>query len=209
MNRMLPLIISGLFITGLLAALAGRIVQMSRAEDPSTTHASTITTQPATVKTETATFAAGCFWGVEQTFRQVEGVVSTAVGYEGGKTDNPTYHDVCTDTTGHAETVDVQFDPTKVSYDKLLNIFWMNHDPTTVNRQGPDIGTQYRSVIFYHDAKQKETAEKSKAAWQAKFRRPIATEIVPATKFWRAEDYHQQYAEKNGVVCHIPVIPKD
>jgi peptide-methionine (S)-S-oxide reductase len=182
---------------------------MSRAEDPTISHASTITTQPSTVKTETATFAAGCFWGVEETFRQVEGVVSTQVGYEGGKADKPTYELVCTETTGHAETVEVQFDPSKVTYEKLLNVFWMNHDPTTVDRQGPDIGSQYRSVIFYHDAKQKEIAEKSKETWQAKFRRPIATQIVPATTFWRAEEYHQQYSEKNGVVCHIPVIPKD
>jgi peptide-methionine (S)-S-oxide reductase len=158
------------------------------------------------VKTETATFAAGCFWGVEETFRQTPGVNSTMVGYTGGHLDNPTYKDVCTDSTGHAEAVEVEFDPSKVSYEQLLKIFWENHDPTTVNRQGPDYGTQYRSVIFYHTPEQKAAAEASKKALDAsgKYHRAIATEIVPATTFWKAEDYHQQYLQKRGMSsCHV------
>src|SRR3954469_14948977 len=146
---------------------------------------------------EKATFAAGCFWGVEATFRQLPGVTSTRVGYIGGQTENPTYKAVCTDRTGHAEAVEVEFDPSKVPYTDLLNVFWENHDPTQVNRQGPDWGTQYRTVIFYHTDDQKRAAEASKATLTAsgKFRRPIATQIVPATDFWKAEDYHQQYLE--------------
>ena len=153
-----------------------------------------------------ATFAAGCFWGVEAAFRQVPGVVDAAVGYTGGKLPNPTYEDVCTDRTGHAEAVQVEFDPAKVSYDRLLDVFWENHDPTTKNRQGPDVGTQYRSAIFYHDAEQ-ERAAKDSIVHQAKsgrFRRPIVTEIVPAAEFWRAEEYHQRYLEKRGLAhCKI------
>jgi peptide-methionine (S)-S-oxide reductase len=152
----------------------------------------------------TATFGAGCFWGVEAAFRQIPGVLSTAVGYEGGAMENPTYRDVCTDRTGHAEVVQVEVDPARVTYDQLLDVFWENHDPTTLNRQGPDIGTQYRSVIFYHDEKQKAAAEASKERWQAKFKRPITTQIVPAETFYVAEDYHQQYLEKRGLShCHI------
>jgi len=155
---------------------------------------------------EEATFGAGCFWGVEATFRQVEGVTGTAVGYMGGTLKNPTYQDVCTDGTGHAEVVQVEYDPSKVSYDQLLNVFWENHDPTTLNRQGPDVGTQYRSVIFFHTPQQEAAAKASKEKLQAsgKCKRPIVTEIVPAAEFWRAEDYHQQYLEKRGLAhCRI------
>ncbi|HKT23646.1 MAG TPA: peptide-methionine (S)-S-oxide reductase MsrA [Terriglobales bacterium] len=155
---------------------------------------------------ETATFAAGCFWGVEETFRQVPGVVETTVGYLGGHTANPTYKDVCTDETGHAEVVQVTFDPSKVSYDKLLDVFWSAHDPTTLNRQGPDIGTQYRSAIFFHSSEQERRARASKEKMQAsgKFRRPVVTEITPASTFYSAEDYHQKYLAKRGLShCHI------
>ena len=149
-----------------------------------------------------ATFGAGCFWGVEAEFRQLpEGVVSTAVGYEGGTMKNPTYRDVCTDRTGHAEVVEVEYDPEKVSYEDLLKVFWANHDPTTLNRQGPDVGTQYRSVIFYHTPEQQVAAlaSKEKLEKSGRYRRPVATEIVPATSFYRAEEYHQQYLEKRGL----------
>jgi len=145
-----------------------------------------------------ATFGAGCFWGVEAIFSKVTGVVSTAVGYMGGILENPTYEDVCTDQTGHAEVVEVLYDPEIVSYDDLLDIFWKIHDPTTLNRQGPDHGTQYRSAIFYHTAKQETAARKSKEKLQqsGKYRRDIVTKIEPAAKFWRAEEYHQRYYEK-------------
>ena len=149
-----------------------------------------------------ATFGAGCFWGVEAEFRQLpKGVVSTAVGYEGGTMKNPTYRDVCTDRTGHAEVVEVEYDPEKVSYEDLLKVFWANHDPTTLNRQGPDVGTQYRSVIFYHTPEQQVAAlaSKEKLEKSGRYRRPIVTEIVPATSFYRAEEYHQQYLEKRGL----------
>ncbi|MBZ5564708.1 MAG: peptide-methionine (S)-S-oxide reductase MsrA [Acidobacteriia bacterium] len=155
---------------------------------------------------EKATFAAGCFWGVEATFRNISGVVSTQVGYTGGKLENPTYQDVCTDQTGHAEAVEITYDPSKVAYEDLLKVFWENHDPTQKNRQGPDVGTQYRSAIFYHTPAQEAAARASKEKLErAKvFRRPIATEIVSATNFWRAEEYHQQYLEKRGLAsCHI------
>lgn len=156
-------------------------------------------------KLELATFGAGCFWGVEETFRILPGVVKTAVGYMGGEMDNPTYEDVCTDRTGHAEVVQLEFDPALISYEKLLEVFWENHDPTQINRQGPDVGTQYRSVIFYHNDNQKIVAEKSKRELEesGKFNQPIATAIVPATTFYLAEDYHQQYLMKRGLnVCH-------
>ena len=158
------------------------------------------------VKTEKATFAAGCFWGVEAAFRQVEGVRSTAVGYTGGTLKNPTYHDVCTDATGHAEAVEVTYDPSEVAYDDLLRVFWQNHDPTTLNRQGPDVGTQYRSAIFFHDAEQEAAAKASKEALQKSgtYKKPIVTEIVPASEFWQAEEYHQLYLEKRGLAhCTI------
>jgi peptide methionine sulfoxide reductase msrA/msrB len=147
-----------------------------------------------------ASFGAGCFWGVEATFREVPGVKETAVGYQGGKTKNPTYEDVCSHGTGHAEVVHVEYDPSEVSYAQLLEVFWANHDPTTVNRQGPDVGDQYRSVVFYYTPAQKQEAEKVKAELEAakKFRRPIVTQILPAPDFYRAEEYHQRYLEKRG-----------
>lgn len=154
-----------------------------------------------------ATFAAGCFWGVEDAFRQAKGVTSTTVGYIGGTTKNPTYKEVCTDRTGHAEAVEVEFDPNQVSYRELLALFFQSHDPTTLNRQGPDFGTQYRSAIFFHDAEQEKEAREAKAALEKAgiFKRPIVTEIVPAPEFYRAEDYHQQYFEKQGIrSCHLP-----
>lgn len=154
----------------------------------------------------TATFGAGCFWGVEARFRELPGVTATEVGYTGGHTRNPTYKEVCTDKTGHAEAVRVQYDPGRLSYEQLLEVFWGSHDPTQRNRQGPDIGTQYRSVIFYHDEDQKLAAERSKQALAAsgRYRRPIATEIVPAPEFYRAEDYHQRYLEKRGLAsCSV------
>ena len=153
-----------------------------------------------------ATFAAGCFWGVEATFRQIPGVISTRVGYIGGHTENPTYKEVCTDRTGHAEAVEVEFDPSKVAYNDLLQVFWENHDPTQVNRQGPDWGAQYRTAIFYHSPEQQAQAEASKQALEKSHRypKPIATQIVPAVTFYPAEDYHQQYLEKRGLAsCHI------
>jgi peptide-methionine (S)-S-oxide reductase len=154
----------------------------------------------ADMATEKATFGAGCFWGVESTFRSIPGVTNATVGYAGGAKENPTYEDVCTDETGHAEVVEVEFDPALVSYEKLLDVFWSNHNPTTLNRQGPDVGTQYRSVIFYHSPEQRATAEASKAALEksGKFRSPIVTQIEPAPKFYRAEEYHQRYLEKRG-----------
>jgi peptide-methionine (S)-S-oxide reductase len=150
-------------------------------------------------KLQKADFAAGCFWHIEDAFRKVPGVVSTAAGFEGGKTESPTYKEVCTDKTGHAETVEVTYDPSKVSYEKLLDVFWSIHDPTTVNRQGPDVGSQYRSAIFYYTREQEEAAKRSKEKIEksGRFGRPIVTQILPATKFWKAEEYHQQYLEKN------------
>jgi peptide-methionine (S)-S-oxide reductase len=153
-----------------------------------------------------ATFAAGCFWGVEATFRQLEGVTSTRVGYTNGHFDKPTYEDVCTDRTGHAEAVEVDFDPARISYDKLLEVFWDNHDPTQLNRQGPDWGTQYRSAIFFHSPEQDTAAKASKDTLEKsrRYSKPIVTQIAPATTFYEAEDYHQQYLEKRGLAtCHI------
>ena len=155
---------------------------------------------------EIATFGAGCFWGIEAAFRQVPGVTDAVVGYAGGHTANPTYKDVCTDGTGHAEVVQVTFDPEQLSYEKLLEVFWQIHDPTQLNRQGPDFGTQYRSAIFFHSPEQEAVARKSKEQAQAsgRFRRPIVTEITPASAFYRAEEYHQRYLEKRGAAsCHF------
>jgi peptide-methionine (S)-S-oxide reductase len=155
---------------------------------------------------EKATFGAGCFWGVEVTFRNVPGVLDAKVGYLGGTLENPTYQDVCTGETGHAEVVQVEFDPALVTYNQLLDVFWSTHNPTTRNRQGPDWGTQYRSAIFYHTEEQRAAAEKSKAEWNSsgKFSRPIVTEITAASTFYPAEDYHQRYLEKRGLAsCHI------
>jgi peptide-methionine (S)-S-oxide reductase len=156
--------------------------------------------------TETATFAAGCFWGVEEAFRTLPGVSATTVGYTGGSKREPTYKEVCTGTTGHAEAVRVEFDPEQVSYDQLLDVFWQNHDPTQVDRQGPDRGTQYRTEVFVHGPEQEAAAWASKEREEASGRhgRPIATRITPAADFWAAEDYHQQYLAKRGMAhCHI------
>lgn len=156
--------------------------------------------------TETATFAAGCFWGVEETFRRLSGVLSTSVGYTGGHTDNPTYKEVCNDGTGHAEAVQVTYDPSLISYNELLDVFFENHDPTQVNRQGPDFGSQYRSAIFTHSEAQTHAAEEKIAQLTAagKYRKPIATHISPAQSYWLAEDYHQQYLAKRGMTsCHL------
>ena len=152
------------------------------------------------MQTEEATFGAGCFWGYEEAFRNIKGVLSTSVGYAGGTQDNPTYQDVCTDKTGHAEVVQVEFDPSQVFYDLLLDVFCSNHNPTTMNRQGPDVGTQYRSVIFYHSPGQQAAAINSKQRLEksGRFNRPIVTQIEPAPTFWRAEEYHQRYLQKRG-----------
>jgi len=159
-----------------------------------------------TMKTEKATFAAGCFWGVESAFRQIDGVLDAQVGYTGGKSDNPTYKEVCTGTTGHAEALEITFDPAKVPYRTLVDFFFKMHDPTQVNRQGPDFGTQYRSAIFVHSPEQQAVAESVKTALEksGKYKKPIATQIKPAGPFYRAEEYHQRYFEKNGgPACHI------
>jgi peptide-methionine (S)-S-oxide reductase len=163
-------------------------------------------TENSTATTQIATFGAGCFWGVEAAFRQIKGVKATAAGFMGGTVENPTYEDVCYRDTGHAEVVEVEYDPAVVSYDALLAVFWENHDPTTLNRQGPDIGEQYRSAIFFQTPEQQAAAEASKQALEheGRFRRPIVTEITPAGRFYKAEDYHQQYLERRGLsTCHI------
>jgi len=154
--------------------------------------------------TEKATLAGGCFWGVEELFRQLPGVINTEVGYTGGNTEHPVYEDVKTGRTGHAESIEIEFDPEKVSYDEILDYFFRLHDPTTMNQQGNDVGSQYRSAIFYHDEKQREAAERAKERAQAKWPRPIVTQIVPATPFWIAEGYHQDYLQRKpwGYTCH-------
>lgn len=153
--------------------------------------------------THQAIFAAGCFWGVEDAFLRLRGVTETEVGYTGGHTDHPTYRQVCTDTTGHAEAVRVTFDPAHISYDDLLRAFWQMHDPTTRNRQGPDVGSQYRSAIFTLDDDQRQAAETARLEAQRHFARPIVTDIVPASTFWRAEEYHQKYHQKHGGGCTV------
>ena len=157
---------------------------------------------------EKAMFGAGCFWGVEDFFRQVPGVSDAISGYAGGHVDNPTYKQVCTDKTGHAEVVEVTFDPAKVSYATLVDLFFKMHNPTQLNRQGPDVGTQYRSVIFAHSPEQKRVAEERKAAAGAsgRYKGPIVTTIEDAVPFWRAEDYHQRYFQKNGGSCHVSYV---
>jgi peptide-methionine (S)-S-oxide reductase len=157
--------------------------------------------------TRKATFGAGCFWGVEVAFRQVPGVLNAEAGYEGGSLTNPSYEDVCTGRTGHAEVVEVTFDPAGVSYEQLVDVFFTHHDPTTLNRQGPDRGTQYRSAIFYHDEEQRGVAEAARERWNrsGRWRSPIVTEVTPASTFYRAEEYHQRYLEKHGLAnCHLP-----
>jgi peptide-methionine (S)-S-oxide reductase len=156
--------------------------------------------------TKKATFGAGCFWGVEAAFRQLDGVTKTRVGYAGGELDNPTYEDVCSHKTGHAEVVEVSYDPDQVSYDDLLDVFWGKHDPTQLNRQGWDIGDQYRSVIFVQDEEQRAEAERSKDNEQAAYRKPIVTQIEPAPTFYEAEDYHQHYLEKRGRSSCTPAL---
>ncbi|MEO7922281.1 MAG: peptide-methionine (S)-S-oxide reductase MsrA [Chitinophagaceae bacterium] len=167
----------------------------------------------ANLKTATATFANGCFWCTEAIFEELDGVISATSGYTGGQTENPTYKDVCTGETGHAECLQIEYDPAKISFDELLAVFWETHDPTTLNRQGADVGTQYRSGIFYHDTEQKEKAEKYKAELDKSgaFNKPIVTEIMPFTKFYPAENYHQQYYEQNGnsnPYCQVVIRPK-
>ncbi len=164
-------------------------------------------TMSQTNNNQKATFGAGCFWGVESTFMEYEGVVKTEVGYMGGSLDDPTYKDVCTDQTGHAEVVQIEFDPTVISYNQLLEIFWSSHNPTTLNRQGPDFGKQYRSVIFYYNDVQKQEAEKmmSELENSGTFKDPIVTQIIPAETFWKAEEYHQKYYHKKGIkkACNL------
>jgi peptide-methionine (S)-S-oxide reductase len=186
-------------------ALACLVVAVGAAAEPAR-----IMNPTETNKTESATFGGGCFWCLDAVFERVPGVKSVTCGYAGGHTENPTYHEVCSDTTGHAEVIQVEYDPQKISYEKLLDVFWDAHDPTTMNRQGPDAGTQYRSIILCHNEAQKLAAEKSKqlAAWR--FTSPIVTEIVPLKKFYRAEDYHQDYFRKNpnAPYCQMVIRPK-
>jgi peptide-methionine (S)-S-oxide reductase len=155
-----------------------------------------------------ATFGAGCFWGVEAAFRQIDGVTATRVGYSGGALESPTYEDVCSHTTGHAEVVEVTYDPDEVSYEELLQVFWRKHDPTQLNRQGWDVGDNYRSVIFFHDDEQRDAALRSKEAEQPNWRAPIVTQVEPAQPFWEAEDYHQQYLEKRGRSTCTPQLAR-
>ncbi len=207
-----PLItLAGASCIALALTLAGGCSKQGDAKPMSSTQrpdAQSNVSQPVDppANTEIATFGAGCFWGVEAAFRQIKGVTATAVGYSGGTMVNPTYRDVCTDRTGHVEVVRVEYNPDAVSYDDLLEVFWTNHDPTQVNRQGPDVGRQYRSVIFYHSDVQAEAARasKDKLEQSGRFSRPIATQIEPGAEFYRAEEYHQQYLEKRGLAsCHI------
>jgi peptide-methionine (S)-S-oxide reductase len=203
----ITLIIAGVAATLLLAVsavFAGCALQGS--EDVSVAQTTSEGSGEVQVATETATFGAGCFWGVEERFRQTRGVVDTEVGYAGGRTESPTYEQVCSHTTGHAEVVQVKYDPEQISYEELLTVFFEMHDPTQVNRQGPDVGDQYRSVIFYHTDEQKAAAEQRKNELNAsgRYTRPVATKIEAAPTFWPAEDYHQEYfAKRGGGACHF------
>jgi peptide-methionine (S)-S-oxide reductase len=183
----------------LLAAGALNFSALAQTNSMNTTH-----------KTETADFGGGCFWCMEAVFERLPGVISVTSGFAGGTTENPTYQEVCTETTGHAEVTEIEFDPAKISYDKLLEVFWQAHDPTTLNRQGADEGTSYRSIILYRDKKQELLAEKSKLEAQKDFKHPIVTEIVPLKKFYKAEDYHQQYFDNNSNApyCQVVIAPK-
>lgn len=202
-------VVVGVLFTLLLCVVVSRTLRGARGSAESAAPAATQPGGNKDVKTEQATFAAGCFWGVETMLRKVPGVVATSVGYTGGATLNPTYRQVCTDTTGHAEAVLVTFDPAKVSYAELLDAFWTLHDPTTLDRQGPDYGTQYRSAIFFHSPEQERIARASLAEVEAShvFKNKIVTQIVPAAKFYTAEEYHQQYFQKQGseASCHVGI----
>ena len=201
-------------ILPLLLAIGALNLSCSRAGQPSPSTNSimnpTESKTSTTNKTEIADFGGGCFWCMEAVFERLPGVVSVTSGFAGGTTENPTYREVCTETTGHAEVTEIAFDPAKLSYAKLLEVFWQAHDPTTLNRQGADSGTSYRSIILYRDEKQKLLAEKSKLAAQADFHNPIVTEIVPLKKFYKAEDYHQQYFDNNSSqgYCQVVIAPK-
>jgi len=193
------------FFVGMILVLFGTSFR-GRAEQPpekpSNEGVSDMTEPP----TQKATFGAGCFWGVEAAFQRIKGVVATQVGYSGGALAKPTYKDVCSGRTGHAEVVQIEYDPSRVKYEQLLKVFWENHDPTQLNRQGPDWGEQYRSVIFFHTAEQEEAAKTSKEALERSgtYRRPVVTQIIPASEFYRAEEYHQRYLEKRGLLkCHV------
>ena len=215
MIKELALTITGLTLTGILllggckpsAQLDNHTDNAVKTVEEQREHGDETMQASQTNQTELATFAAGCFWGVEATFQNVDGVITTRVGYTGGHVDNPTYKNVCTDTTGHAEAIEITFDPTRVTYQQLLDIFWKMHDPTALNRQGPDVGTQYRSAIFYHSPEQQKTAEASKKMLSESDRddRPIVTQIVPVATFYEAEEYHQKYLQKKGLAnCHLP-----
>lgn len=197
--------VTKLFVVGVAAAAGlGLLLQPCRHCGEPIMPSKTIDNPVPEDRKQVTIFAAGCFWGVEQAFREVEGVVATEVGYTGGHVENPTYKQVCTDTTGHAEAVRVEFDPAIVSYEQLLATFWSIHDPTTPNRQGPDVGSQYRSAIFTQNEQQAQAAKASRQAEQQKHRRPVVTEIAPAGEFWQAEEYHQQYLQKRGQgSCHL------
>ncbi|MBL8880755.1 MAG: peptide-methionine (S)-S-oxide reductase MsrA [Phycisphaerales bacterium] len=208
---MRPIMINTLLAMSFVAGCADSAARESTDQSKTSTKpGATDRTEAKPMNLQTAMFGAGCFWGVEETFRQTKGVVKTEVGYAGGNVDNPTYKQVCTDRTGHAEVVRIEFNPALVSYEQLLDIFWANHNPTTLNRQGPDVGSQYRSAVFYFTPEQKATAEASKERLEksGKWKKPIVTEITEAKPFWRAEDYHQQYLAKRGLSnCHVPEQP--
>lgn len=200
-----------IYVLALLATAAALFPRPVQAAPPSE-NLQTMNTPDSTSsnKTELADFGGGCFWCMEAVFERLPGVISVTSGFAGGTTENPTYRDVCSETTGHAEVTEMEFDPAKISYEKLLEVFWQAHDPTTLNRQGADEGTSYRSIILYRNEKQKLTAEKSKLAAQKDFRNPIVTEIVPLKKFYKAEDYHQQYYDNNSHAgyCQVVIAPK-